>query len=175
MSMNTYPLEQPCALVITPEMACAILLKDALDGEDAEGMIPESVLLALNDGLSPWDCATDPGFRELLAENDWFSVSDAHDVLEADGLDGVVHCSEFDGEANPSTGDGFGDEKSGSIRFDDEFLAYLAPENSSSLFKPAYASKDELLEEYKSRLADYLPEGFPYTRFVMDVSGTYVC
>lgn len=175
MSMNTYPLEQPCALVVTPEIACAILLKDAFRSGNEDGMIPESVLKALEDGLSPWACATDPGFRRLLAENDWFSVSDAHDVLEAANMEDVVHCSEFDGEANPSTGDGFGDEKSAPIRFDDDYLVYLAPMASSSLFKPAYASKDELLDEYRRRLGDWLPADFPYARFVMDVSGTYFC
>lgn len=173
MAMNTYPLEQACALVITPEVACAILIKDAYD--DGGSALPGEVLEAMESGRTAFQCATDPAFREALMENDWFSVSDAHDLLESDEMDNMVYCSEFEGEASPASDEGFGDEGSEAVSYDDDYIAYLQPENAPSLFRPAYASKEELVQEYKNRLSGYLDDDFPYGRFIMNVSGTYVC
>lgn len=175
MSMNTYALTQKCALVVTPEAACAILLKEAFGGADGAAHIPKNALAALESGRAPWDVADDPAFRRELEDDGWFNVSDAHDVLQAADLDGVVYCSEFDGTAAPASSDGFGDEKSKEIGFDDDYLAFLAPNKEPSLFVAAYRSKDDLLQEYEERLSGFVGPGFPYGRFVMDVDGTYFC
>lgn len=175
MSMNTYPLEQKCALVIAPQVACAILLKKTFDDPDYGCDIPEPVLDALKNGRTPWECAADPAFKAILAENDWFCVSDAHDVLQSEDLDGTVYCSEFEGSAVPASDDGFGDEKSEEINYDDDFIAYLAPECQPALFHAPYADKEELLKEYEDKLSKFVGPGFPYSRYVMHVSGTYFC
>lgn len=175
MSMETYPLEQKCALVIMPQAACAMLLKDSIENGIEAELVPERVLAAVRSGRSYWSVASDPEFFEELAETGWMNVSDAHDLMEQRNVEDVVHCSEFDGTAVPASGDGFGDEKSSEIGFEDDFAVFLFPQCESSLFKAAYGNKDELLQEYKSRMSGLLEDDFPYTRYVMDVSGTYFC
>ena len=173
MSMNTYPFEQKCALVVTPAVACAMLLKDSIDNGVETDFIPDEIKAAIEAGRRFLEIAEDPGFTDALDNNGWRSVSDAYDMLETYDVDGMVHCSEFDGSAEIS--EGFGDEKSQSISFEDDFVLFLTPMRGPSLFSQAYASRDELVQEYKDRLAQFLDDDFPYARYIMDVSGTYFC
>lgn len=177
MSMQEYPLSEKCALLVTPEAACAILLNDSAANNVEMEILPEPVRKALSDGQTPWDCANDPAFSDILAEGGWMSVPDAYDIMHssARGIDGTIYCSEFTGDAVPASGDGFGDEGSRETRFDGGVIVLLVPKKEPSLFVKAYADKDELLREYESRLQGLVGPGFPYARYVVDVYGTYVC
>lgn len=171
--MNTYPLECKYALLITPSVAAAITLHDFHKEADTTPEIPEAILAALESGRTPYDVATDPAFQDMIREGDWDNVSDAHDILQNNDVDGIVYCSEFDGEAN--TSEGFGDGARIVMNYDDDFIAMLVPLEDASLFEAVYEDYASLLDEYKERLEPYVGPGFPYARFIADVSGTYFC
>lgn len=171
--MNTYPLSHEYALLITPDVAATILIHDFHKNADTTPEIPETILTALDAGRTPYEIATDPAFKNLIRENDFDNVSDAHDVLQSDDLDGTVYCSEFQGEAN--TPEGFGEGARIAMNYDDDFIAMLVPEKQPSLFEAAYDDYADLLDEYKRRLEDYVGPGFPYARFIVNVFGTYFC
>lgn len=171
--MNTYPLECKYALLITPSVAAAITLHDFHKNADTTPEIPEAILEALESGRTPYDVATDPAFQDMVREGDWNSVSDAHDILQNNDVDGTVYCSEFDGEAN--TSEGFGNGARIAMNYDGDFIAMLVPEKSPSLFEAAYDDYADLLDEYQRRLGPYVGPEFPYEKFIADVSGTYFC
>lgn len=173
MSMNAYPLECRYALLITPSVAAAITLHDFHKNAATTPEIPEAILAALDAGRTPYDVATDHAFQDMIWEGCWDSVSDAHDILQSNDMDGTVYCSEFDGEANTSEGFGGGDRIA--MNYDGDAIAMLVPLKEASLFKAAYDDYASLWNEYKERLEPYVGPGFPYARFIADVSGTYSC
>ena len=59
--------------------------------------------------------------------------------------------------------------------FDDEKLAIIPCDREPELFEAAYANKEELLEEFKEKLANAgveMPENFDWWRYIVKVSGT---
>lgn len=143
MSMCSYPIELEGAFIITPEVAEAI------------NMIAEGI-----DDVTKLD---DDYYAEIADP-----AIAVENIEDKPGLssDSICTCSEFTGEAiNPDTGE--------TLEYHDDYLAYLAPEKTSSLFKAAYDSKEALADEYKWRLRDVLPMGFPIEKFIFDISGTY--
>ena len=173
MSMSTYPFEQKCALVVTPAVACAMLLKDDVENNVEPESLPQEIQDAVAAGRSYLDIAEDKDLVDVLDNGGWRSVSDAHDLLESHDVDGLVHCSEFEGSAEIA--EGFGDGKSAAIGYEDDFVLFLVPARDPSLFSQAYASRDELVQEYRDKLSPFLDADFPYARYIMDVSGTYFC
>lgn len=169
--METYPLEEKCMLVITPELAAAILVQDAVD--DGGIALPQGIREALDAGLTPWLCAKDPGLFEILAGEGWADVADAFDAVQNAGESDTVYCSEFTGTC--SVPDGFAAYGGSEGRFDDDYIAGLVPLHEPEMFKAAYGSPEELIEEFRARLGDLAGPDVPVGRFVMDVSGTYFC
>ena len=154
MSMNTYPLDEKAALVITPELAAVINIAcrtDEDDRPDPSELSHEQLLLTYG------------------------NINEAYEALEDMNVDGLVYCTEFDGSAYPLSDDGEADS-SQEISFLDDFLCYIQPDNEPGLFsnKP-YDSMDELVKEFREKLAKVVPEYFPLRNCICSVSGTYFC
>lgn len=172
MSMNTYPFEQRAALAIDEKMACAILLHSLY--QDDPDMFPEDIREEIKKGTPNWKIAENEAFRAWFLENDFFSISDAHDVLDGDNVYPSVYCSEFEGDAQCA--DGFEDipgALSATGHWDDDYVCFITPEKDSNMFSTAYGSPQELIKEYEEKMAKYLGEGFLYAAHIVDVSGTY--
>lgn len=172
MSMQTYPFEEKAALVIDHLMAAAVILSDSFRCDP--DMLEPGIRAALESGVPAWQAASDPANKPWLEDNDYFNISDAHDILENAGVDPLVHCSEFDGDAGPA--DGFENvpgAMAASGHWEDDFACFVTPERGSGLFKAAYSSPQELLGEYEEKMAPFLGAGFDYARHVADVTGTY--
>ena len=53
-------------------------------------------------------------------------------------------------------------------------MIWFAPtKNISTLFKAAYENMDEMIEEFRKRLGEYLPADFDYRKYIRHISGTY--
>lgn len=170
--MNTYPLEEKCALVVTPELAAVILVQDAVENGGRDE-IPRAILDALDAGLTPWQCTKDPGLFGILENEGFACVSDAFDVLQNEDDTSLVYCSEFTGQASvPAEFQAHGGRDA---EYDDEYFACLSTLAEPGLFKQAYASPGDLAKEYADRLEGLVSPDVPVEKFIRDVSGTYVC
>ena len=110
----------------------------------------------------------------------WEQVSDEADEFTTDGLSDLW-CNLFDACWSNS----FSGENESLLpeqtrhpieqRFDDEKLAIIPRDREPELREAAYANKEELLEEFKEKLANAgieMPENFDWWRYIVKVSGT---
>ena len=82
--------------------------------------------------------------------------------------------SEFTGQAKPlelPEGNPFQEE----TEYEDEPLCYIPAKRAPELFKAAYNSSQEMIDEFMSELADVFPEDFDIRKFLVTISGTYFC
>jgi hypothetical protein len=82
------------------------------------------------------------------------------------------YISEFTGEAQELDGQGLywgGD----SIEYYSDIIAYIQATNYPTLFRKAYNNMDELVEEFKNKIGEYLPENFDYRSRIRHICGTY--
>ena len=82
------------------------------------------------------------------------------------------YVSEFTGEASEVDSNGFYwggecEEYSGDV------ITYVQASNYPTLFKRAYNDIDELVEEFKNKIGEYLPEDFDYRSNIRHICGTY--
>lgn len=168
--MNTYPLEERYMLVLTPELAAAILVQDAM--EDEKPALPEKILEAVAAGKTPWACASDQELFRILYEDGWASVPDAFDVIQDQDAD-TVYCSEFEGSA--AVPDEFAKYGGTGAEYHDDYIAGLVPMKRPEMFKASYDSPEDLVQEFRGRLGGLAGPDVPVGRFVRDVSGTYYC
>ena len=54
-----------------------------------------------------------------------------------------------------------------------EIISYVPVSNFPTLFEKAYENIDEIIDEFKEKLGDYLPDGFDYRGKIRHISGTY--
>ena len=54
-----------------------------------------------------------------------------------------------------------------------DMIWYVPTKNISTLFKAAYANMDEMIEEFRKRLEEYLPADFDYRKYIRHIFGTY--
>ena len=169
MPMRTYPLEEANVILLTHALAAAVMIQDYWKDPDMQSMLPEPIRKNLSNGATPWQCANDPSLHDLIANGGWDSLSDAYDILNAgeDEVDGLVYCSDFTGSADVKRGE--------TIRYNSEYMVLIRPLRAADLFKPAYASMDELIREYQTRLEPKLGSGVPYANLIADITGTYFC
>lgn len=87
---------------------------------------------------------------------------------------GICECiGEFTGEAHELSDDGMFSWYDDSRSYDYELIAYIPLKNYPTLFKQAYKNMDEIVEEMKSKIGEYLPEDFDYRSRICHISGTY--
>lgn len=93
-----------------------------------------------------------------------------NEVLYDEGI--VEYIGSFTGEAiaiNDKGENVWGDSES----YDDDFIYYVPTNAASTLFNAAYGSIDEMIEEFKEKLGEYLSEDFDYKKYIRHISGTY--
>ena len=87
---------------------------------------------------------------------------------------GICECiTEFNGEAHEIDDNGMFSWYDDSRSYDYEPIAYIPLRNYPTLFKQAYNNMDEIVEEMKSKIGEYLPEDFDYRSRICHISGTY--
>lgn len=57
--------------------------------------------------------------------------------------------------------------------YDDDVIYYAPTKNISTLFKAAYKNIDEIVDEFRNKLGEYLPADFDYRKYIRNISGTY--
>lgn len=152
MSMNTYPLKEMAALIITGELAVLINSQTwpAADGSNPADMAPEELAAQFGD------------------------VSDAEEALNSRNVD-PCFCSEFEGTASPLKAPDDTDDHD--ISFNDDYVVYIPCERGPSLFEAAYPNFEALVDEFRRKLTDagYDITDFPLEDYVCELTGTYFC
>ena len=86
---------------------------------------------------------------------------------------GIIETiSEFTGEAMQINIDG-SDKWSGAECFSSECIYYVPVSNYPSIFAAAYRDMDEIANEFKEKLGEYLPDDFDYKFYIRHIVGTY--
>ena len=86
---------------------------------------------------------------------------------------GIIETiSEFTGEAMQINIDG-SDKWSGAECFSSEYIYYVPASNYPSIFAAAYRDMDEIANEFKEKLGEYLPDDFDYKFYIRHIVGTY--
>lgn len=160
--MRDYPLNDT-GFLITSETAAWINL--AYDRENET--VPPEIQELSDQGL--FESAARDG-SGILSELDYGSVELAQECLE----DMTVYCSEFTGQAKSlelPEGNPFQEE----TEYEGESLCYIPVKRAPELFKAAYNSSQEMIDEFMSELVDVFPEDFDIRKFLVTISGTYFC
>ena len=83
------------------------------------------------------------------------------------------YISEFTGESMPISKDGQIVWCADSEDYRNEVIAYIPISNFPTLFKKAYENIDEIIDEFKGKVGEYLPDEFDYRSKIRYISGTY--
>ena len=83
------------------------------------------------------------------------------------------YISEFTGESIPIREDGYVSWGGSGEDYRCETIVYVPTSNFPTLFKRAYENIDEIIDEFKGKLGEYLPDGFDYRGKIRHISGTY--
>lgn len=84
----------------------------------------------------------------------------------------IDHIGEFTGEAMEIDNDGKNEWNTGEV-YDWDTIYYVPISRMSTLFKATYNSMDELINEFKEKLGEYLPGDFDYRGNIRRIVGTY--
>lgn len=57
--------------------------------------------------------------------------------------------------------------------YDDDMIYFVPTSKISTLFRAAYRDMDDMIEEFKNKVGEYLPEDFDYRKYIRHISGTY--
>ena len=83
------------------------------------------------------------------------------------------YISEFTGESIPIREDGYVSWGGCGEDYRCETIVYVPTSNFPTLFKRAYENIDEIIDEFKGKVGEYLPDGFDYRGKLRHISGTY--
>lgn len=103
---------------------------------------------------------------EIDEENDGYG----YELYDA-GL--CEYIGEFTGEAIYIEDNGEDDWRRSGEYYRGDRIYYVNVSEHPTLFKAAYSSINELIEEFKEKVGDYLPEDFDYRAHIRHIVGTY--
>lgn len=103
---------------------------------------------------------------ELLDED-----ADISYILYDEGI--CEYISEFTGEAQTVNDDGYFDFSRDYESYNGDSIAYVPLAKYPTLFKKAYNNMEEIVDEFKLKLGEYLPEDFDYRSRISHICGTY--
>lgn len=83
------------------------------------------------------------------------------------------YISEFTGEAQTINDDGYFDWGGDYKSFRGDSIAYVPLAKYPTLFKRAYNNMEEIIDELKSKIGEYVPEDFDYRSRICHICGTY--
>lgn len=84
----------------------------------------------------------------------------------------VDYIGEFTGEAMEIDDNGKNTWNTGET-YNCDIIYYVPISRISTLFKAAYSNMDELINEFKEKLSEYLPDDFDYRGNICRIVGTY--
>lgn len=174
--MNTYALSD-YGLLINDYMAAHIIR--AYDKKF--NTVPDSIEVMGNERFEQACIDALAGNRtddvELLDLQDYFSVSDAYDILSMDSLtaasDCVIYCSEFTGTAVVILEDGTDSDKT--YDYNDDFVCYLQCEEETKPFSTAYPNKMAMVDEFWEKVKEFIPDRAQVEAAVVNINGAYIC
>ena len=82
------------------------------------------------------------------------------------------YITEFTGEALPIDERGFSEYGDGEVYSNDR-IAFVQVRRWPTLFRQAYQDMDDLIEDFKNKVVQYLPEDFDYRNHIRCIIGTY--
>ena len=92
-------------------------------------------------------------------------------ILYDEGI--CEYISEFTGEAYAINDDGYLNWSADCESYRCDSVAYVPLAKYPTLFKRAYSSIEEIVDEFKIKLGKYLPEDFDYRSRICHIVGTY--
>ena len=165
MGMATYPMND-VGFYVDHEVAAYILLA----ADQAAGEVPCEIATLLEDGTFAAQA------KKGNLPCDYSIPSVAYECYDcADPV--VTWANEFDGEVSTL----FPERAKSPIEetLSDEPLVYVPAAKEAELFKAAYQSPEELLEEFKAVFAKQegiaFPDDFDWWRHIVSISGTNFC
>ncbi len=165
MGMATYPMND-VGFYVDHEVAAYILLA----ADQAAGEVPCEIATLLEDGTFAARA------KKGNLPCDYSIPSVAYECYDcADPV--VTWANEFDGEVSTL----FPERAKSPIEetLSDEPLVYVPAAKEAELFKAAYQSPEELLEEFKAVFAKQegiaFPDDFDWWRHIVSISGTNFC
>lgn len=93
------------------------------------------------------------------------------DALYDEGI--CEYIGDFTGEAGLINDDGMNDWIKTGEMYDGDRIYYINTSSYPTLFKVAYENMEVLIEEFKSKVGEYLPDGFDYRANIRHIIGTY--
>lgn len=162
MSTKILPSVYPCAFFITPDVAAMIMLKKAKDAGELEPYVEEFL-----DGFSIFEAVR----TELLSPS----------VLEEYGDPQLVYdefVNKFDIRLDPEfegTIETLFEDKASRQLYEtpyDEHIFFIPAKKEPDLFKAAYSNPEEIYQEFKDLLGEYLPDEFDYWTNIVKITGT---
>ena len=151
MSINTYSFHEAAVLLIDENIALAINM-------------------AYNKDTRPIADLQDSERR------DYENISDALDVLQSLNVEDAGYCSEFTGnEVSLYDREMLKKDDPKETSFDTDDIAYVFAERTASLFHAAYTDFAELVAEFREKMKNILPQGFPIEKHIVELNGTYFC
>ena len=165
MGMATYPMND-VGFYVDHEVAAYILLA----ADQAAGEVPCEIATLLEDGTFAARA------KKGNLPCDYSIPSVAYECYDcADPV--VTWANDFDGEVSTL----FPERAKSPIEetLSDEPLVYVPAAKEAELFKAAYQSPEELLEEFKAVFAKQegiaFPDDFDWWRHIVSISGTNFC
>ena len=92
-------------------------------------------------------------------------------ILYEEGI--CEYISDFTGEAQAINDSGYFDFSRDYESYRGDCIAYVPTSNYPTLFKRAYGNIEELIEEFKDKIGEYLPKDFDYRSRIRHICGTY--
>lgn len=93
------------------------------------------------------------------------------DALYEKGI--CEYIGDFTGEAGILFDDGMNDWMKNGEMYNGDRIYYIQVSSYPTIFKAAYENMDALIEEFKEKVGEYLPEDFDYRSNIRHIVGTY--
>jgi len=121
---------------------------------------------------------TDKSLKLIAAKTiDWYTEEDYDEnytdywiAIYENGI--VEYISEFTGEAMEIDDKGINIWNTGEV-YNNDSIYYVPVKHYATLFKAPYNNMDELVDEFKEKLSEYLPDNFDYRKYIRRIVGTY--
>lgn len=168
MSMYSYPLIEPACFFLDKTATMFVLLKHAINDNGLQPEIQElinkhGINKVVYDNLIP---------KEFIDE--YQDVQFAMEILIEEVGD-IAWTPDFEGEINTKWPEKCEDTKPLSLNIDDDFILYLRPEKDADFFSPAYSNPGQMYDEFRNKMSNYLPDDFPFWKYIVSLNGTYYC
>ena len=95
--------------------------------------------------------------------------------LLIDEVDDIAWAGDFEGEINTKWPEKCEDTEPLSLNIDDNFVLYIRPAKDADFFSQAYSNPEQMCDEFRNKMSDYLPDDFPFWKYIVSLSGTYYC